>query len=148
MSRIVITRTIDAPADFVFETVADIEKFADVIPEIVSVDFLTEQRTGVGTRFRETRLIRGRKSSTDLEVKEFEAHRRIRLVADSHGTIWDTVFVVSESGGRTTLEMTMEATPHRLLTRLLNPLMRKAIRAAIEKDMDAVQNYCEVEEDQ
>lgn len=148
MSRIVITRTIDAPADFVFETVADIEKFADVIPEIVSVDFLTEQRTGVGTRFRETRLIRSRKSSTDLEVKEFEAHRRIRLVADSHGTIWDTVFVVSESGGRTTLEMTMEATPYRLLARLLNPLMRKAIRAAIEKDMDAVQNYCEVEEDQ
>lgn len=143
MSRITIARKIDAPADLVFETVADIEKFADVIPEIVGVEFLTDRRSGVGTRFRETRRMRGRESSTVLEVKEFDAHRRIRLVADSHGTVWDTVFVVTESGGATALEMTMDARPYRLVPKLLNPLMSRAIRAAIEKDMDAVQRYCE-----
>ncbi len=146
MSRITITRKIDAPADLVFETVADVEKFADVIPEIVRVEFLSGPRSGVGTRFRETRRMRGRESSTDLEVKEYEANRRIRLVADSHGTIWDTVFVVTESGGTTTLEMTMDATPYRVIPKLLNPLMKNAIRAAIEKDMDAVRAHCEVVE--
>jgi uncharacterized protein YndB with AHSA1/START domain len=145
MGRTSIVRTIDASSERVFETVADADRFSNVIPEIVRVEFLTEQRTGVGTRFRETRLTRGREASTDLEVTDYEAHRRIRLVADSHGTVWDTVFVVSESGGRTKLEMTMDATPYRLLPRLLNPLMGKAIRAAIEKDMDAVQAYCEGE---
>jgi hypothetical protein len=56
VSSITATSTIEAPLEEVFETVADAEGFARAIPEILEVEFLSETRGGVGTRFRETRL--------------------------------------------------------------------------------------------
>ena len=40
MSRTTVRRTIDAPSDFVFRTVAEIENFSTAIPHIVDVEFL------------------------------------------------------------------------------------------------------------
>jgi len=143
MSLITLTRTIDAPSDTVFGTVADIRNFSSAIPEIVDVEFLTDSKTGVGTRFRETREINGKRASTELEVTEYDKNRRIRLVADSHGTVWDSLFTVEPSGERTVLKLVMEARPYKMLPRLLNPLMKFFIRKAISRDMDAVKVYCE-----
>ena len=95
MSRITVTRTIDAPLDVVFRTVADIRQFSKALPRIVKFEFLSEVKSGVGTRFRETRLMKGKEATTELEVTEFIENDRIRLVADDHhGTVWDTLFAV------------------------------------------------------
>ena len=56
MSGVTVTRTIDAPASTVFRVITDVENSPSVTPEVVGVEFLTEQRTGAGTRFRETRV--------------------------------------------------------------------------------------------
>ena len=42
MPRMTVTRTIDAPVDLVFNTVADISQFSQAIPHIVNVEFLTK----------------------------------------------------------------------------------------------------------
>ena len=63
--------------------------------------FLSEVRTGVGTRFRETRLMHGKERSTELEVTEYVENERVRMVADTDGTVWDSVFVVSPVEGKT-----------------------------------------------
>lgn len=75
-----------------FDTVAHIERYREAVADIVKIEFLSEQKEGVGTRFRETRLMKGREASADLEVTEYESSRHVRLVADSHGTVWDCVF--------------------------------------------------------
>lgn len=85
MGSTTVTRTIAAPADKVFQTVAHIEEFSKALPHIVGVEFLTETHTGVGTRFRETRVMRGREGKTELEVTEYVANERIRLVSDVEG---------------------------------------------------------------
>ncbi len=136
-------RMIDAPVDVVFNTVADIEEFRKALPHIIDVEFLTEQRTGVGTRFRETRLMQGKKHVTELEVTEYEAHRRVRLVTDTNGTVWDTLFTVEERDGQTRLEMTMDAKAHKLMAKLVNPLIKAVVQHAIDNDMDRVKKYCE-----
>ncbi len=143
MPRTTITRTIDAPVDRVFETIADIKNFSRAVPHIVNVVFLSEVRTGVGTRFRETRLMHGKERSTELEVTEYVENERVRMVADTDGTVWDSVFVVSPVEGKTLLDFTMDARPHKLLPKLVVPLMKGLVRKAIEKDMDAVKAYCE-----
>ncbi len=114
------------------------------MPNIVSVEFLTEQRKGVGTRFRETRLMGKRKASTELEVTEYVENERIRLVSDQGGTIWDTVFTVqSAPAGGVELKMVMDANAYKLAAKLFNPLIKRMIAKFIEKDMDAVKSYCE-----
>lgn len=138
-----VTRQIAAPPARVFDVVAHIENFADVIPEIVNVEFITDSHRGVGTRFRETRLMKKRQATTTLEVTEYVDNERIRLVADEGGTVWDTVFTVAPVADGTRLDMTMEARPHKLLARLMNPLIAPMIRKAVEKDMDRTKQYCE-----
>ncbi len=146
MATTEVQRTIDAPVADVFDTVAHIDRYAKAIPHITDVEFLTDQREGVGTRFTETRVLRGRQASSTLEVTEYVEDERVRLVSDEGGTIWDTVFTVEPVVGepeRTELKLVMDARPYTFVARILNPLTKGIIRRAIEGDMDAVKAHCE-----
>jgi carbon monoxide dehydrogenase subunit G len=143
MTRAIVTKTIAAPIDRVFETIADVESFGRAIPDIVSIDFLSQRRAGDGTRFRETRLRNGKEATTDLEITECVANERIRMVADSHGTIWDTLFAVKEVATGTELTLTMDAKAHQVVAKLMNAMVMPAIRGVIETDLDSVKQYCE-----
>jgi hypothetical protein len=98
MTRTTVTRFIHAPIDRVFNTVADIRLFSQAIPHIVNVEFLSDAKSGVDTRFRETRVMKGKKVTTELEVTEYVENSHVRLVADSHGTVWDSLFTVNPNG--------------------------------------------------
>ena len=145
MTRTAISRTIDAVPEAVFSTVSDISNYIEAVPHLVRVEFLTDQRVGVGARWRETRVMRGREASTELEVTEFVADERVRMVSDEGGTIWDTVFTVTplSEGGGTRLDMVMDARPYRITSRLMVPLIMGVVAKAIAADMDAVKAYCE-----
>ncbi len=145
MTRTRLSRTIDAPVHMVFSTVADISNFSKAVPHIVNVEFLSEVRAGIGARFRETRVIGGRKATADLRITEFVANERVGFVSDQGGAVWETVFTVSPvaDGQATRLDMVMVATPHRLLARLMVPLMKKVVAKAIAADLDAVEDYAE-----
>ena len=144
MARYTLSRSIDASVSTVFDTVSDVRNFSKAVANIEDIEFLSDAQTGVGTRFRETRNMNGRKASTELEVTEYVADERIRLVSEAGGTTWDTVFTVKGSnGGPTELTMVMDATPHGLLARLSNLLIGGMMRRALAGDMDAVKAYCE-----
>lgn len=139
----ILKRTIHAPLDLVFRTVAHIDQFKLAIPHITEVVFLTEQTAGVGTRFRETRMMGKREACTELKVTEYVENEHVRLVADSHGTVWDTVFEVEFKGSSTHLTMTMESRSHKLIARVMNLFIGPLIKGAVGKDMDAVKRFCE-----
>jgi ribosome-associated toxin RatA of RatAB toxin-antitoxin module len=143
MTRTTVTRTIHAPADVVFRAVSDVANLPSTVPCIVSTELLSETTSGVGTRFRETRDMNGKHHTTDLDVTEYVENERVRMVADSHGTIWDTVFTVRPSGGGTNLEIAMDARAHMLVPRLLNPFMKGLFKKGLDKHIDAVKAYCE-----
>lgn len=83
----------------------------------------------------------GKQAETELEVTEFIENQRVRLVADSHGTRWDTV----QAQGELATLMTMDAKANRLLPKLVNRLIMITgmINKAVASDMDAVKSYCE-----
>lgn len=144
MSRTEIQRAIAAPADKVFAAVANVEHFSRAVENIERVEFVSDTRTGVGTRFRETRLMRGREATVELEITEFAPPERVRFLSEAGGVKWDTVFtVVAGRYGNARLMLVMEATPLTLPARLMVPLMKGMVRKAIAADMDAVKRYCE-----
>lgn len=145
MTQTRVSRTINAPVDTVFETVSDISNYTKAVPEIMRVEFLTEQKTGVGTRFRETRRMGKREATTELEVTEFVRNERVRMVSDAGGTVWDSVFTVTPGGdgGGTRLDLVMEARPYRFISRLFVPLMKGAVAKAVAGDMDALKAWLE-----
>ena len=138
-----VRRLIDSPVTKVFDTVAHIDNFAKAVPHIVRTDVVSEVKSGVGTRFRETRLMNGREVTQELEVTEYEPNQRVRIVCDAGGTVWDSLFTTSAADGGTALELNMQARPHKLLAKLTVPLMMLMIRKAVESDIDAVKAYCE-----
>ena len=144
MGRITATRRIKAPIERVFEGVAHIENFQKAVPDIVRVEFVSESRTGVGTRFRETRRMGSKEVTVELEVTDYVANESVRIVSDAGGTIWDTTFRVSSKGdGEVELAMEMEDKAYKLLARIFNPRIRPMVRKGVESDLDAVKAFCE-----
>ncbi len=143
MTRVTVSREINAPAEHVFATIADIGSLPDKDPDVLRVEFVGTRRQGVGTRFREVRAMKRRELVTELEVTEYEPGERIRMVTDSHGTVWDTVYRVSPTRGGAAVSISMDARAHKLLPRLLNPLMKGMFRKGMQKHLESLQAYCE-----
>lgn len=59
MSRQTITEEIAAPVLAVFAVLSNAEQFAAARPHVVRTEFVSEQRTGIGTVFHETPKLRG-----------------------------------------------------------------------------------------
>ncbi len=143
MSKRSIKRLINAPVDVVFRALTDIENFPEKNPDIVKVELLTDEKTGVGSRFRETRRMNNKEGSTELECTEYIQDEKVRFVADQGGVIWDSVFFSSPVDGGTELVLEMDARPYKLMPRLMLPLILGMVSKAVESDMDAVKSYCE-----
>ena len=143
MTRVIVSRKIEAPIERVFRAVTDIERLSDSNPDVVGVKFLSDSRSGAGTRFIETRKTGKKTMDTELEIVEWTDNHTARMVADSHGTVWDTLFTVEPAAGQTKLTIAMDARPHKLLPKLMNPIMKGFFRKGMEKHIDAVRAYCE-----
>ena len=143
MRTIETTRMIAAPIEEVFAAISGPEGFSKAVPHIKEIEFLTDQKTGAGTRFRETRIMNGREATVELEVAELVENERVRMVSDAGGTVWDSVFTLKEKGDQVEMRMAMEAKPHKLMARIMNPLIRSMVVKGVEADMDHIKQYCE-----
>ena len=143
MSATQVSRTVNAPVDKVFAVVADTTIYQKAVPHIISVEVLSANTTGLGARFRETRKMKNREVSTELEITEYVLNEKVRFVSDQGGTIWDSLFLFSEENGQTTLQLTMQAKAYKLMAKLMVPMIKGMVQKAIEDDMDSIKAYCE-----
>ena len=143
MKSIKSSRQIQADLEKVFETISDVRNFSKAVPAITKVEFITEQKSGAGTRFLETRKMGKREHTCELAVTEFSENESIRIVSDAGGTVWDSIFKVRKEGEGVELTLEMEARPHKFLAKILNPLIRGMVVKGLESDMDSVKAYCE-----
>lgn len=137
------TVMIDAPIDMVFEVISNPELFKKAVPQIVDIEYLSEKRSGVGTRFRETRIMNKRKASTVLEIVDEGKNSHIQMVSEAGGTEWDSTFSTEEEEDGVELRLVMTAVPKNFLARMSVGMMRTMVGKALEKDMEAIKNYCE-----
>lgn len=141
---ITVQRQIAADPEHVFAAATEIERFPEANPDVIKVEFITAQRSGVGTRFREFRAMGKKVLVSTLEITEHDpARRRVRMVTDLHGTVWDTTFEVeaAHEGARFTAQM--ECRAHKLLPKLLNPLLKGMFRKGMRQHMEHFAAWCE-----
>ena len=84
-----------------------------------------------------------KETTTELTVTEWVDNDHLRIVADSHGIGWDTVFTVAPHGDLTVLTMNGEARATRLLPRIMTFLIRGMWARAVAQDLDTVKIFCE-----
>lgn len=144
MTTLTVERTIHAPVERVFRAVTDIGALPSTNPDILRIEFLSERRTGVGTRFRETRRM-GKKGEhvTELEVTEYTEGAHARMVTRDPGTVWDTCFGFDPTPEGTRLTLRMEARAKSFGSRFALGLFKPLIRRGIEKHLTQLGAHCE-----
>jgi len=129
MPVITVDRHISAPADLVFRAISDIENLPQTAPQIRSIEFLSERRAGIGTRYRETRDQNGQSMVFELEVTEFDPDARtIRIASDTDGTMWDTLITVEPANVGSHVTFAMDARGHSWIRQVLNILLQRTFR--------------------
>jgi Polyketide cyclase / dehydrase and lipid transport len=105
---VTVTRVIDAPAESLYDLVADITRMPSFSPEVVATEWIGGA-TGpaVGARFKGTNRLGRAKWSTKPTVTAAERGRRFAFkVPHSSGPEWTYLFEAVDGGTRITESMT------------------------------------------
>lgn len=122
MATYEIRETINAPTDKVFAMFADLPSAADNIESIINIEFLSEQHTGLGTRWKETRKIFGKEQTEEMWISDYQEGRSYTVSSDSCGSDFTTVLDFAPSGGGTEVVMTMFVKPRTMMAKVMSPL--------------------------
>lgn len=147
MGKLVVSTLVAAPADPVFAVYTDLEKAVDRIEEIVALEILTEGPVGLGTRWSETRLMFKKEAVEEMEITSFEPPRCYVVEANSHGSLYRSVFDFEEEEGGTRVTWTFHTTAQSFGAKIMAPifslLMGGMMRKLMQKDLDALGAVCE-----
>ncbi len=130
----------------VFDAISDLEHAADRIRGIVSLEKLTEGPVGLGTRFRETRIMFKKECTEEMEITEFDPPHGYRVGAEGCGCLYDTRFSVTPDGDETIVEMSFQATPTTFMGKLMLPLgklMQGTMKKMINQDLNDLKTHIE-----
>ncbi|WP_306363711.1 SRPBCC family protein [Nocardia sp. CC227C] len=142
MPTISVTREIAAPPERVWAVVTDIDRAAEVMKGVDKVE-----RVGggagfeVGTAWRETRTMLGKRSTETMTVTAIDPGRSYTVEADSRGTHFTSVITVAPQGEGTLLSMTFggEAEgPAAKLAGIFGKLFERATRRLVRRDLDDI----------
>ncbi len=144
MAEIELIKTIAAPPAVVWDVIADLDASPDYTRGISAVERLDGGgEVGVGTRWRETRVMLGREATEELEITALDPGRSYTVEADNHGAHYRTVLAVVPHGEKTDLTMTFAAEPSGLVGKVmattLGKLFEGATRKALEADLDDIE---------
>ena len=146
MTQFTIEKYIEAPREVVFDTALDLHSAAENIRGIEKMEVLTEGPIGLGTRFRETRIMFKKKATEVMEIAVFERPSRYVFTAESHGSKYLTSYGLVQEGSGTKLVLTFTAEPQTFSTKVMGVIfsfMLKACISAMEKDLDDLKSVVE-----
>ena len=143
MSEIVVSRTIEASPQRVWEVVTDLDHAPETLSGVVSVQRMTNGPYAVGTRWRETRTMFGREATEEMWVAQSDPQRRTQVRAESGGADYVTEFTLTplDEGARTELsvrfdaEMTAPSVLQKVGMKVMGGIAARATRKALEQDL-------------
>jgi hypothetical protein len=107
---------------------------------------LTPGPVGVGTRFKETRIVFKREATETFEFTAFEPNRRFEMVAVSCGALYRFEFRFTPEGAGTRLAFTFEVKAVSFWAKLMAPLsvlMMGSMRKCADGDLEALKAVAE-----
>ena len=146
MTAITVSCHIDAPVERVFELASDLPNAAERIDDITKIEMMTEGPVGVGTRFRETRIMFKKECTEEMEINEFVPNERYATVAGSHGCTYRAEFVFTPEGGGTLVAMNFESTAHTFMAKIMSVMfkfMTGTMVKCVQRDLECIKKHAE-----
>ena len=144
MAGFVMSEWIEATPDQVFNFMIDPDNGPKAMESVISSHKLTDGPVGVGTRFSETRLMKGKEHTSELEVIGFEAPEVYAVQVSQSGIDVEYHYDLSAENEGTRLDLTCNVRGgglKKLMLPVVAAIMKKEdgdhlqmLKRAIEKD--------------
>ena len=146
MSQFAIKKHFDAPLESVFELISDFRRAAENVRGIEKLELLTDGPIGVGTRFRETRIMFGKEATEEMEVTAFDPPRGYTVECESCGCLYHAEYYLVGDIAGTHVRLTVTTRPVTLAAKLMSPLallMSGPMKKCMEADLDDLRAVAE-----
>ncbi len=147
MQPITASKHVSAPPETVWEVMTDFESAADRIQAIVSLEVLTDGPVGLGTRFRETRIMFKKEATEEMEITAWNPPNSYTTEADGCGCHYTTVITCDGDGDGARVTTSMSIVPlttfGKIMGALMGWMMKGACTKAFEKDLEDLKVFVE-----
>lgn len=139
MGCMTMTKHIEAAPGSVFDVFSDVTKAADRISGIERIEMLTDGPVGLGTRFRETRIMFKKEATEEMEFTAFEPGRSYTIGCESCGCRYAYAFHFEPDGSGTRIDIEMSYQPISFAAKLMTPLgwmMKGTLKKYMDRDLE------------
>lgn len=147
MASLIVSTQVAAPLARVFEVFTEIDKAAERIPAITKLEMLSEGSFGNGTRWRETRLMMKKEATEEMWVTGFNPPNSYTVEAQSHGSLYQTLFEFKEEAGGTQVTWTFDCIAQTFGAKLMAPIFSIFFSGVMKKcmlgDLEALRDVCQ-----
>lgn len=147
MAGLECSTRVEASPQRVFDVITDLPGAAERISAIKSLEVLTDGEFGVGTRFRETRVMFGKEATEEMEVIAMVPGERYTTEAESCGCRYESVMSVVPDGNGARLTMSFDGTPltffGKIMSAVMWPMLKGAMRKAVSADLADIKKAAE-----
>ncbi|MDF1799233.1 MAG: SRPBCC family protein [Planctomycetota bacterium] len=146
MATLIVSTLVPAPIERAFEVFTELDKAAERIPAIASLELLTEGPFGEGTRWRETRVMFKKEAVEEMWVTGFDPPRSYNVEAESHGTRYSTRYTFEPEGDGTRVTWAFTGTPvtfgAKVMAPIFNLLLKGTMKRCMLGDLEALRDVC------
>ena len=147
MSSLSVNTHVAAPIADVFQVFTQLDKAQERIPTITNLEILSEGPFGVGTRWRETRLIMKKESTEEMRVTGHNPPHNYTVEAQSLGMLYETLFQFEPQSEGTKVTWEFRGTPQTWFNKILAPLisfpMAGLMKKCMQADLEVLRAVCE-----
>ncbi|KMJ59250.1 hypothetical protein AB685_09375 [Bacillus sp. LL01] len=120
---------ISKPVEEVFSFASNLDNSTQVMENVVAIEKLTDGPLNVGSKFKETREIRGRKASSIIEFTEYIPNERYAVKSETNGlkVIYYYDFKPTVEGG-TKVHFQGDIHTSGIIMKLTKPIIRKILK--------------------
>lgn len=144
---VTVSGEIKAPRERVWQLVTDIDRWAETITGIISVDIIERPADGIiGLKWREERVMFGKNAFETMWITSAEPGRWYETTAENHGAIYNTRVSVDESNSNSVLTMQFSVRPVTFAAKLMSLtsfMFNGTIRKMLDKDLQDIRRVLE-----
>lgn len=132
---------IKKPVEIVFNNWADVERYPDWADPVIERTKLTDGPIGIGTKFHAIDKWPGRKAVFDMEITEFEQHKRLgaKWFKPMEGN-WTSRLTKTDEGTKLDFEIEMKLPP---VMNLFSPILKGWAEKQNRRFMESFKEFVE-----
>lgn len=127
----------------VFRVLTDVERSPEVLPEVKRVEIVSDTRSGLGMKWKETRRMMGRDATVELEIVDWQPPHRLTVRSSVLGTSYESVFSLTPASGGTHLVHDFTSSGAGFVSGLFEKLTAGPMKKSMQADLEAIKAYCE-----